>query len=36
MYYALAENVPGLKNKISLFVALGSATKLPNNFAPYF
>lgn len=36
MYYALAENVPGLKNKISLFVALGSVTKLSNSFAPYF
>ena len=36
MYYALATEVPGLKEKLSLFVALGSVTKISNAFSVYY
>lgn len=36
MYYALAAEVPGLKEKLSLFVALGSVTKISNAFSVYY
>ena len=36
MYYALAEGVPGLADKLSLFVALGTATKLTHAYSLNF
>ena len=36
MYYALSEGVPGVADKLSLFVALGSATKLSHAFSLNF
>lgn len=36
MYYALSEGVPGVADKLSLFVALGTATKLSHAYSSSF